>query len=104
MAATYIAITFFMSSLTMELIDSFLLSSAVLLLLTLAGYITSSYVMNWPAWLGWLKLILNELSLATHFQNFSKGVIHTKDVVYYLGLALFFFYLNMKSLESRKWS
>lgn len=104
MACAYIAITFFMSSLTMELIDSFLLSSAVLLLLTLAGYITSSYVIVFPEWLGWLKVFLNEISLSTHFANFSKGVVHSKDIIYYLGLALLFFYLNMKSLENRKWS
>lgn len=104
MASAYIAITFFMSSLTMELIDAFLLSSSTLLLLTLFGYISSPTVMIFPEWLGWLRIFLNEISLATHFNNFSKGVIHTKDVVYYLGLALLFFYLNMKSLESRKWS
>lgn len=104
MACTYIAITFFMSSVTSELIDSFLLSGAVLLLLTLAGYITSAYVMVFPDWLGWLKMILNEISLSTHFSNFSKGVIHSKDIIYYLGLALLFFYFNMKTLENKKWS
>jgi ABC-2 type transport system permease protein len=104
MACAYIAVTFFMSSITSELIDSFLLSAATLLLLTLAGYVTSAYVMVFPDWLGWLKIFLNEISLSTHFANFSKGVIHSKDVVYYLGVALVFFYCNIKALESKKWS
>lgn len=104
MACAYIAVTFFMSSITSELIDSFLLSATTLLLLTLAGYVTSAYVMVFPDWLGWLKIFLNEISLSTHFGNFSKGVIHSKDVIYYLGIALVFFYCNIKALESKKWS
>lgn len=104
LATAYIAISFFISSMTMELINSFLLSSSFLFLLTLAGYITSGYIMVFPDWLGWLKVMFNEISLSSHFVNFSKGVIHTKDIVYFLGIALLFFFLNMKTLEDKKWS
>src|SRR4030042_3926673 len=42
MTGSYIAITFFLSSLTMELIDSFLLSFSLLLILTIIGYISQA--------------------------------------------------------------
>ncbi len=47
--------------------------------------------------------IANYLSLTTHIENFSKGVIDLKDTVYYLtviGLGLF---LTARSTESVRW-
>lgn len=102
LACAYISITFFLSSLTMELIDAFLLSGSLLLIFTVIGYLPS--VIVFPQWLAWLKSIFINVSLATHFTNFSKGVIDSRDVLYYLGFTGIFFYLNLRSLESRKWS
>lgn len=102
MASSYIAISFFFSSLTMELINSFFLSASFLLLLTLAGYL--SMVMRFPLWLDWLQKFLSYIGLQTHFVSFSKGVIDSRDVMYYLGLTLLFMYLNIRTLETRRWS
>lgn len=102
LAATYVSVGFFMSSLTKELIFSFLSSAALLLLLTIVGYLTRAAVISFPEWLNWLKVILYEISLSTHFANFSKGVIHSKDVLYYAGIIVIFFYLNLKVLSNRK--
>ena len=102
MASCYIAITFFLSSFTMELIDSFLLSAALLLVLTVIGYL--SLTVQFYPWLEWLKVIFHKISLSTHFMNFSKGVIDSRDLFYYLGITFTFFYLNLRSLESKRWS
>ncbi|MBP7552381.1 MAG: ABC transporter permease subunit [Spirochaetes bacterium] len=102
LSGCYIAITFFLSSLTMELIDSFLLSAALLLILTIIAYLPS--VVSFPGWLEWLRKIFVWTSLSTHFSNFSKGVIDTRDILYYVGVTGIFSYLNLRSLESRKWS
>ncbi len=101
MAGSYIAITFFLSSLTMELIDSFLLSSSLLLILTIIGYV--SQAVKFPEFLGWLKELFAQISLSAHFTNFSKGVIDSRDVFYYIGIIIIFFYLNLQTLENRKW-
>lgn len=102
MASCYISITFFLSSLTEELIDSFLLSAALLLLLTILGYFSQT-VQFIPA-LEWMKVIFNKISLSTHFMNFSKGVLDSRDLIYYLGVTVIFFYLNLRTLESKRWS
>jgi ABC-2 type transport system permease protein len=102
LAGCYIAITFFLSSLTMELIDSFLLSAALLLIFTLSGFFPQA--LQFPDWLAWLKEFFIWTSLSTHFANFSKGVIDSRDILFYLGVIVIFFYLNLRSLESRKWS
>ncbi|MBN2547416.1 MAG: ABC transporter permease subunit [Spirochaetes bacterium] len=101
MAGSYIAITFFLSSLTMELINSFLLSSSLLVILTIIGYL--SQAIKFPAFLDWLKVLFAQISLSTHFTNFSKGVIDSRDVFYYIGIIVIFFYMNLQTLENKKW-
>jgi len=47
--------------------------------------------------------ILHQFSLFEHFFNFTRGVIETEDIVYYLSLIAFFLFLTQRSMESRKW-
>jgi ABC-2 type transport system permease protein len=47
--------------------------------------------------------ILSQFSLLKHFDSFSKGVIDTQDITYYLFLTLFFLFLTLKSVESTRW-
>ena len=43
------------------------------------------------------------LSVVTHFEPFSKGVIDTKDIVFYLSMIFFGLFLTSRSLESLRW-
>ena len=47
--------------------------------------------------------ILGALSLRDHLPNLAKGVIDTKDLLYYLCFAFFFLFLTKRQLESRRW-
>ena len=47
--------------------------------------------------------ILNYLSITQHFDDFSKGVIDTKHVVFYLSFIVFGLFLTMKSVDSERW-
>jgi ABC-2 type transport system permease protein len=47
--------------------------------------------------------ILGVLSLRDHLPNLAKGVIDTKDLLYYLCFAFFFLFLTKRQLESRRW-
>jgi ABC-2 type transport system permease protein len=42
-------------------------------------------------------------SVLTHFEPFSKGVLDTKDVIFYLSLMFFGLFLTARSLESLRW-
>jgi ABC-2 type transport system permease protein len=42
-------------------------------------------------------------SVLTHFEPFSKGVIDTKDIVFYLTFIFFGLFLTARSLESLRW-
>jgi ABC-2 type transport system permease protein len=102
MACAYISISFFLSSLTMELINSFLLTASFLLVLTIAGYLSMN--IKFYYWLEWLQNIFTYIGLQTHFENFSKGVIDSRDIAYYLGVTAIFSYLNIRTLDMKRWS
>lgn len=38
-----------------------------------------------------------------HYRNMLRGVIDSRDVIYFLTLILFFLYLSLANLERRKW-
>jgi ABC-2 type transport system permease protein len=47
--------------------------------------------------------VLQHLSIIGHYDSFSKGVIETKDVIYYLNFIIFCLFLTLRSLESKRW-
>ncbi len=52
----------------------------------------------------WLVNIAEWFSFDYHFESMSRGVIDTRDVVYFLSLAGFALMLAFRALESRRWS
>ena len=51
---------------------------------------------------GWAKVI-SYLSVVTHFEPFSKGVLDTKDILFYLSMIFFGLFLTARSVESLRW-
>ncbi len=47
--------------------------------------------------------ILTYLSITQHFEDFAKGVIDTKHVVFYLSFIVFGLFLTLKSVVSERW-
>lgn len=47
--------------------------------------------------------ILSYLSITSHFDDFSKGIIDTKHVVFYLSFITFGLFLTLKSVDSERW-
>ena len=47
--------------------------------------------------------VLNGFSLNLHIADFTRGVIDTENVVYFLSLAAVFLFLTIRSLETRRW-
>tara|TARA_B110000116_G_scaffold172379_1_gene149006 strand:- start:1302 stop:2021 length:720 start_codon:yes stop_codon:yes gene_type:complete len=52
---------------------------------------------------GPIATIIEHLSLLEHFESFSRGVIDTKDVAYFIVMTCTFIFLTVRSLESRRW-
>jgi len=80
MSGAYISIGLFTSSLTNNQIVSFLMALFIGLFFHL---IFNSLASNFSGFIG---QVLHSLSLTTHFESLSRGVIDTKDIFYFLGI------------------
>ena len=47
--------------------------------------------------------VISYLSVVQHFENFSKGVLDLKDVVFYISFIFFGLFLTARSMESLRW-
>jgi ABC-2 type transport system permease protein len=52
---------------------------------------------------GAVNQVINYLSIVTHMENFQKGVIDTKDVVFYLSMIFFALFMTSRAMESLRW-
>ncbi|MCD6120986.1 MAG: ABC transporter permease subunit [Spirochaetales bacterium] len=96
--AAGIAIGLFMSSIATNQISAFVVTLLILLLLTLINAVNS--IASIPLW---MTSVFNYLSLGYHFESFRKGLIDTRDLIYYLLITGLFLYINVKVLIFRKW-
>ena len=52
---------------------------------------------------GTASTVISEISIRSHFDDFDRGVIDTKNVIYYLSVIAFFLFMSIRALESRRW-
>ena len=97
--ATYLSIGLWVSSLTQNQIVAFLISVILCFVI---------YIVGIPVILAslsdWLVPFVANLSLGSHYDSMARGVIDSRDVIYYLSIIFFFLFLNVQSIASRRWS
>ena len=98
MGGAYIAIGFFASTLTENQIIAFITGIVVCLVLLLIG--EDFVLFKTP---NWLFPIFSYLGLGAHYSSILRGVLDSRDIIYYLSLTGFFLYLSTLAVESRKW-
>jgi len=96
LGATYLSVGVFTSSFTQNQIVAFITSFVIIFAL----YMLNKVLMFVP---NFLASFFEYLSVDYHFSNISRGVIDSRDVIYYLSLVFFFLFLAVRGLESRKW-
>jgi ABC-2 type transport system permease protein len=92
------ALGLLLSSLSKNQAGAFLGSAVVLLIIMLINQFTSA--MNLPAA---LAEGINFFSLSFHFESFSKGIIDTRDLAFFVLTTALFLFLNTRVLLFRKW-
>jgi ABC-2 type transport system permease protein len=97
MGAAYLAIGCFISSLTENQIIAFILSCVFIFLMLIIG--ESMILFTVPKF---LVPILEYLGLGSHFESIGRGIIDSRDIVYYLSIIVFFLILNATFLEQKK--
>jgi len=96
MGASFISIGLLISSLTRNQIVAGMVTFAVLLLLWTVTWATDS---AGPI----MQKVLMAVSITDHFDDFSKGVIAVRHLVYYLSFITFGLFLTAKSVDSERW-
>lgn len=98
LSAAFVSIGLFASSLTSNQIIAFILA----IFLSFFLYVGLESIASFDL-LGPMDNLMLQLGMNEHYRSLSRGVIDTRDVVYFLGLVGIFFLLTKTSLESRKW-
>jgi ABC-2 type transport system permease protein len=97
LGASATALGLLLSSLSKNQAGSFLGSAVVLMAVMLANHLTSS--LNFPYW---LARFINFFSLAFHFESFSKGLIDSRDLAFFVLSAVLFLFINTRVILFRK--
>ncbi len=91
-----LAIGTFISNTTRSQIVAGVATFAVCLLLWVLDWVSAFETAPWAK-------VVSYLSVLTHFEPFSKGIIDTKDVIFYLTMIFLGLFLTARSMESLRW-
>jgi ABC-2 type transport system permease protein len=96
LGVSFVAVGIFTSSVTQNQIIAAISCFGALLLL---------YVISWPAETGGgtFSGLLRYLSLPEHFATMVRGIISTKDIVYFLSVVAVALFLTQRAVESVRW-
>lgn len=98
LGAGFVAIGIFASSISGSQIVSFLVA------LLLCGFMYTGFGFIYSlSVFGSFGLFVNQMGINAHYQGMSRGVIDTRDVLYFLSLIAIFLMLTRFRLERRKW-
>jgi ABC-2 type transport system permease protein len=92
----FIAVGLFISSMTSSQVIAGIGTFALALVLWIIDWLGSAFGPTGQA-------VLTYLGMTQHLEDFVKGVIDTKHVVYYLSLAAFGLFLTARSVDTERW-
>ena len=96
--AAFVSIGLFASALADNQVVAFI-TAFFLCLLCFHGFESLAGLVK----MGIMNNIIFNLGINAHYLSMSRGVIDTRDVIYFLSVILFFLFLTRTVIESRKW-
>ncbi len=88
MAGAYLAVSCITSAMTRNQVVSFILSVVVCLFLILAGFAPVVNLMQ-NSGHTWMVDLVTSFSVITHFDAFQKGVLDSRDLIFFLSVIVF---------------
>jgi ABC-2 type transport system permease protein len=98
LSAGYISIGLFSSIITDNQIVSFILSMFLCFFIFTVFDFLGSF-----EWLKNNNFFVEWLGINYHYKNISRGVVDTRDIIYFISLIILFVWLTKIKLNSRKW-
>ncbi len=98
LGGSFVAIGLFASSITSNQIVSFVVAAL------LSAFFFVGFEFIWPLGIfNDVGLFISSLGIIAHYQSISRGVIDSRDIIYFISLIVFFLMLTRFVLASRKW-
>jgi ABC-2 type transport system permease protein len=98
LGASFMSIGIFTSSLTDNQIIAFIIA------VFLCGFIYLGFnLISTTDNDGAMQLFINSFGIQYHYKSISRGVIDSRDLIYFVSLIIIFIMLTKLKLESRKW-
>jgi len=99
LGAAFVAIGIFASSITTNQIIAFLLA----IFLCFFVYIGFDYISRLNIFYASLDALVEQLGIDAHYQSIGRGVVDTRDLIYFISLIGLFLFFTKIMLERRKW-
>jgi len=99
LGAAFVAIGIFASSITTNQIIAFLLA----IFLCFFFYIGFDYISRLNIFYASLDALVEQLGIDAHYQSIGRGVVDTRDLIYFISLIGLFLFFTKIMLERRKW-
>jgi len=99
LGATFVSIGVFASSITNNQIVAFILAT----FLCFFFYWAFDFLSRLPAFIGKVDDIVQMIGIDHHYVSMSRGVVDSRDVLYFLSVITMFIAMTQVSMESRKW-
>ncbi len=99
LGGVFVAIGLFASSISSNQIIAFVLGVFLCFFL----YMAFDYLSRLDLFIASIDNLIASLGIYEHYQSISRGVVDTRDIVYFLSVIALFLLLTKTSLESRKW-
>lgn len=99
LAGAFAAIGLFASSLSGNQIVAFLLAAFLCFFL----YWGFDFLSRLPVFAGKMDDVVQMFGIDYHYNSISRGLVDTRDIVYFISVIALFIMMTMVSLERRKW-
>lgn len=96
LGASFLSLGIMASSITKNQIISALISFVALLVLWVIGWMSGNVGSQFGK-------VLSFISLLEHFEDFSKGILDTKHIFYYVSFSVFWLFVAIKLVQTTKW-
>jgi len=97
LGAMYVSVGLFASSLTRYQLVAALIGMGILAIFT----VLVNGLASWKG--GQWRVVLGYVNVFHHFKDFSRGILDTGSIVFFLSTTLFFLFLAVKVMESKRW-
>ena len=94
--ATALSVGLLASSLTNNQIVALVVGFGILLILSLIDLASGQVDGVW-------ETVLSQIGLTAHLDDFSRGIVDTNNIIYYLSVTAVFLFLTVRAVETRRW-